>query len=189
MRRELNLKEKHQAVQSLWTAVNDGGSALEHVPHIVKTVLITEAWRERQDGDRVYKHDSFRAFIEADPRSGCGWPLDKVEKLIKDDAEALTLYRKAVTAPEGGDKRSEAYITNNNIISDRAQQGTSKAYTLERLSRESPGLYEAVCRGEMSANRAAIEAGFRKPPKPFDQIRKLLPKLTDAERRQLKDLL
>jgi hypothetical protein len=41
----------------------------------------------------------------------------------------------------------------------------------------------------MSANRAAIEAGFRKPPKPFEQIRKLLPKLTPAERLQLKDLL
>ena len=40
----------------------------------------------------------------------------------------------------------------------------------------------------MSANRAAIEAGFRKLPNPFAQIKKLLPKLTEAERRQLKEL-
>lgn len=74
-------------------------------------------------------------------------------------------------------------------ITIKSERGTSKAYTLDRLSRESPGLYEAVCRNEMSANRAAIEAGFRKPPNPLAQIKKLLPKLTPEERRALKDML
>ena len=103
------------------------------------------------------------------------------------------MFRKAVTKPEGGDKRSEAYTTNDNIISDKASQGTSRAYTLDRLSREAPGLYKAVCDGAMSANAAAIEAGFRKKPEPFEQIKKLItkhiPDLSDDERRQLKDML
>lgn len=43
-------------------------------------------------------------------------------------------------------------------------QGTSRAYTLTRLESERPDLYERVCRKELSANAAAIEAGFRKPP-------------------------
>ncbi|MGA7329685.1 MAG: hypothetical protein WBX25_35695 [Rhodomicrobium sp.] len=68
-------------------------------------------------------------------------------------------------------------------------RGNTRAYTLDRLFRESPGLYEAVCRGEMSANKAAIEAGFRKAPKPFEQIKKLLLALTPEERHQLKEML
>lgn len=92
-----------------------------------------------------------------------------------------------MTAPEGGDKRSETYTTDNNITSGRVT-GTSRAYTLDRLSREAPGLYEAVCRKELSANAAAIQAGFRKRPAPFEQIKKLLPKLTPDERRKLKAL-
>lgn len=188
MRRDLNLKEKHQAVQSLWTAVNEGGSALEHVPHIVKTVLITEAWRERQDGERVYKHDSFRQFIEADPRSGCGWHVEKVASLLKGEPEVEMAYRRAVGGGQGA--RHDLIEHGNNVPkSERPHRGNSRAHTLSRLQEESPGLYEAVCRGELSANRAAIEAGFRKPPNPLSQIKKLLPKLSDEERRQLKDLL
>jgi len=187
MRRDLNLKEKHQAVQSLWTAVNEGGSALEHVPHIVKTVLITEAWRERQDGERVYKHESFRDFIEADPRSGCGWVVEKVRPLLKGDTDAEAMYDDAVKLPAGTNQYT---MVRDNITDHKpSQRGTGRAHTLSRLSREAPTLYEAVCRGDMSANRAAIEAGFRKPPKPFDQIKKLLPKLTDEERQKLKEML
>lgn len=193
MRVEFNLKDKHGAVQSLWTAVNEGGGWLSSLPQIVKTVIETEAWRERQDGERVYRHETFRDFITAPPRSGCGWPLDKVEKLIKDDPETLAMWRKAVTAPKHVHAVDNDNIIikslNNNIIQSKPQQGTSRAYTLDRLSREAPGLYEAVCRGEMSANKAAIEAGFRKRPQPFEQIKKLVPKLSDEERRQLRELL
>jgi hypothetical protein len=41
--------------------------------------------------------------------------------------------------------------------------GTSKDYTLARLERDNAALYERVSRGELSANAAAIEAGWRKP--------------------------
>lgn len=37
---------------------------------------------------------------------------------------------------------------------------------LRRLARERPDLLERFERGELTANAAAIEAGFRKPPKP-----------------------
>jgi hypothetical protein len=46
-----------------------------------------------------------------------------------------------------------------------------------------------VIAGEMSANAAAIEAGFRKKPTALEQIRKLLPKLSPTERAQLRDEL
>lgn len=46
-----------------------------------------------------------------------------------------------------------------------------KAYTLDRLQRESPELFEQVKAGELSANAAAIKAGFRKRKTPLDQLK------------------
>jgi len=52
--------------------------------------------------------------------------------------------------------------SNDNIMtSDNATQGTSKSYTLNRLMRDAPEAYQRVLGGELSANAAAIEAGFR----------------------------
>jgi len=47
------------------------------------------------------------------------------------------------------------------------ERGNSRSYTLARLKRDFPALYQNVKAGLMSANRAAIQAGFReqKPPK------------------------
>jgi hypothetical protein len=36
------------------------------------------------------------------PLRGCGWPLAKVEALIKDDPETLAMWRKAVTPAKHG---------------------------------------------------------------------------------------
>jgi hypothetical protein len=189
MRRDLNLKDKHGVVQSLWTAVNEGGGWLDSLPQIVTAVIETEAWRERQDGKNVYRHKSFREFIEADPRSGCGWQVDKVRALLRDDQTALTLYEQAIVGKHGGDRKSEkARIKTDNISLD-PQHGTSRAGTLRRLAKDYPELHSRVVAGDLSANAAAIEAGFRKPPKPFETIRKLLPKLTPEERQKLKEML
>ena len=48
-------------------------------------------------------------------------------------------------------------------VTDPIQGGTNRAYTLARLKRDRPDLAEQVEREEISANKAAILAGFRKP--------------------------
>jgi hypothetical protein len=69
-------------------------------------------------------------------------------------------------------------------------QGTGSQYLLRRLARDHADILARYETGEFPSVRAAArEAGIVKDAKPFDQIKKLLPKLTDAERRQLKDLL
>jgi hypothetical protein len=50
--------------------------------------------------------------------------------------------------------------------------GNSKAYTLARLDRDRPELAERVRAGELSANAAAIEAGFRRKRTPLELLRK-----------------
>ena len=44
----------------------------------------------------------------------------------------------------------------------KADAGTSRAYALTRLKKERPDLFDRVCAKELSANAAAIEAGWRK---------------------------
>jgi hypothetical protein len=67
-----------------------------------------------------------------------------------------------------------------------AVQGTSLAYTLDRLHRERPDLYAKVVAKEMSDNKAAIAAGFRKQLSPAGLAARAVGKLTDIEWEKLK---
>ena len=90
----------------------------------------------------------------------------KLKAVIQDDAEALALFREAMKLNQG--ERTDIH---NNImdVEHTSIQGTSKAYTVSRLKRDRPDLFEKVVAGELSANRAAIEAGFRRKPFPWSR--------------------
>jgi hypothetical protein len=91
------------------------------------------------------------------PLKGYGENPKRVEALLKDDAEALRMFREATTAPHGGDRTSKS-----DNITLAPERGTDRAYTLSRLKRQSPELYEQVVAGTVSAHAAAIQAGFRR---------------------------
>lgn len=61
-------------------------------------------------------------------------------------------------------KAVDGEVNNYNVIfdQDKPTQGNSKAYTASRLHKENPDLYKDVIDGKLSANAAAIKAGFRK---------------------------
>jgi hypothetical protein len=61
---------------------------------------------------------NLRSLITEKPIRGWGQNPDKIQAVIQDDAEALALFREAMKGEEGGDKKSHAKITNNNIIGD-----------------------------------------------------------------------
>lgn len=82
-----------------------------------------------------------------------------------------------VLGKRGRPKKGEG--KGDNITFSRGTTG--RAYILARLDRDRPDLAEKVRAKKLSANAAAIEAGFRKRPSPFEQARKLLPKLTQDE--------
>jgi hypothetical protein len=87
---------------------------------------------------------------------------------------------------EIGNGRSRGY----NITSTPAPRGTDPAYLVSRLKRDAPEVAERLADGEFrSVRAAAIEAGIVKVPTVFERVQKLLPKLTDAERQQLRDML
>jgi len=63
--------------------------------------------------------------------------------------------------------------------------GRGANYHLARLDRDRPDLAMQVREGSMSANAAAIEAGFRKPtPSPLESLFQAWRKADDYERRQ-----
>jgi hypothetical protein len=72
----------------------------------------------------------------------------------------------------------------NRIPSPRG--GTNSAYTVARLKRDRPDLHARVVAGELSANAAAIEAGFRPKtvtiPLTVEGATRLMLKLSDDER-------
>lgn len=76
------------------------------------------------------------------------------------------------------------------INSTKTPGGTDPAYLVSRLKRDAPEIAERLADGEFrSVRAAAIEAGIVKVPTAFERVQKLLPKLTDAERQQLREML
>ena len=47
--------------------------------------------------------------------------------------------------------------------------GNSRSYTLSRLQKQAPELFQAVCNGELSANAAAIQADIPKVKTPLEK--------------------
>lgn len=60
-------------------------------------------------------------------------------------------------AKHGGDRKTKEQGDNITLT----ERGTDQTYTLRRLLRDAPELFAKVESGELSANAAAIKAGFR----------------------------
>jgi hypothetical protein len=152
---------------------------LDHIPKLVREVLVSEAWSQRYEAGHLFKYDRFIDFITTEPLAGCGWEPQYVEALLNKsgDAEALRMWRKAITPKAHRPKKEDE--SHNNVITF---QGNSRAYTLDRLHRERPDLYARVLVGELSANAAAIEAGFRKL-KLLTELRRAWKRASEEERR------
>ncbi len=128
---------------------------------------------------------TFRQFIEAPYPVGVGSTVDAVSKLVRlshryeagspERAKKLATMREKVqlliedegqavtTHGEIGNGRSRLDISS---LPASGQGGTSRAYNIARLKRDRPDLAELVIGGALSANAAAIEAGFRRRDTP-----------------------
>jgi hypothetical protein len=154
------LLEHGVVVQSLRTQLLHGRDGLADVPVTLERVLREEAWRDRIDTNtrERFTFDYFPDFVAADPPAGLGASLDLVERIVRGTPVELVLHEARKTRGRRTDLAD--------IISDVGRggsHGTTRAYTLDRLKRERPDLLKRVDAGELSANAAAIEAGFRKP--------------------------
>lgn len=92
-------------------------------------------------------------------------------------------------ARDGGNRGSTREERKVRGVIHDSSHGRSVRGVLRRLRRDRPDLADRVAAGKMSANAAAIEAGFRKKYTPQEQIIRLWDKLTTREKTKLRKLL
>lgn len=177
---------KDELITTLAKLVNSAGWDLQSLPGLVKRVITEEMWPERvvRITHETARFKSFAEFVTTPPPAGLGTNVETLERLCRDDAEALTLLRQVTTRPNYRPAKDDAGSSDNVTTSDR---GNARAYTLDRLSRERPDLYQQVVDKELTANAAAIEAGWRKrkiqlEPEPQSVISFILRHFTAEER-------
>jgi hypothetical protein len=140
----------------------DGKGSLSGFPGLIKEIIQEKAWERREHNGKIYELPSLLALVTEKPLAGWGQDPAAVERLLRDDAEALEMWRGEVVKTHGGDRKSEQVkIKSDNVTLDPGR-GNAKSYTLSRLKRTRPELFQAVCNGELTANAAMIQAGLRK---------------------------
>jgi hypothetical protein len=114
------------------------------------------------------------------------------------NTQADTITRGGNNNPAGVNQhKSGDEVNHDNVMIDHktgTEQGNSTSYTLRRLARNHPELLERFAAGELTANQAAIKAGFRKPTwtapcEPDALARSIVKKFGPDFARQLKDAL
>ncbi len=148
----------------LQQVIDHGGTqAFEIVPLALKKVITERQWRDRKD-----KHGnvftSFEAFVTSPLWHGLESSIDDLRAFCRKRPDIVDLIL-AEMEPERehrGSTKDERSNRAYNISSSK--HGTSAIYTLKRLKRDRPDLFQQVLGGGISANAAAIEAGWRKKP-------------------------
>ena len=176
---DLNEIERGQLCQSTIESLYEATGGLRSFPGLLKKIIANKAWECRVSKGKVIELASLRELITEKPVRGWGEDPKKVEAVIKDDPEALTVYRAAMLQ-KPGPKCSGDNVTE--LDDTERVTGNSKSYALSRLARDHPELFEAVCNGELSANAAAIQAGFRKVKTPLEQLNHWWKKASAEER-------
>ena len=170
-----DLKRRGIYVSNLQMALSEGEHGLSAVPGHIRKIIEEDMWQDRivqATGERA-QYDRFTEFIADSPPEGLGTDIGMLKRMCAEDEEALRLLRAALKSQGrrtdlasdtdlagSADPAGSADLVDN-INEVGRSSGTSKSYTLDRLAREDPKLYEKVTCGELSANQAAIKAGFR----------------------------
>lgn len=175
----MNEIEAFQVCNSAISALSHGETSLTQFPKLLRRIIDEKAWQARRvPGKGIVTMKSLRELVTTPPISGWGEDPAKIEAVIRDDAEVLAMWREAMKGKAGRPIKESL----DNIKGITAPAGTGRAYTVSRLQREAPELFAQVAAGTISANAAAIKAGFRKKLKPLDILRQAWAKASETER-------
>jgi hypothetical protein len=142
--------------------MHGGTQAFDLVPLALKKVIVEKQWQHRVD-----RHGnafaSFESFVCHPLWQGLETTIDDLRVYCRKQPIIQRLILEAMEPgrADGGDRRSKDFQPDNVSL----KYGNSAIYTLKRLKRDRPDLFQQVLGGALSANAAAIEAGFRKKSK------------------------
>ena len=128
--------------------------------------------------------DMVESGFELEPEQ-VGWAIEGLQRLRPNEPIP---YQDAITLGKHGVNQHTEGV--GNTKSTVSAGGSTRAYILARLDRDGHADLAAKVRTkEISANAAAIEAGFRSKPTHLATILKLLPKLTADDQMELRSAL
>lgn len=112
----------------------EGG--LENFPGLLKKLIRNKAWERRVHRGRTIELPSLHALITEKPIQGWGLDPKKVEAVIKDDPEALTLFREEMNGTLAEHRRPTK--EEGNIKGDAVTftKGNANDYWQARIARD-----------------------------------------------------
>jgi len=208
-------KEERLRMQLYVETQHDGGNPSQLLELLAQAIEIN-VWEKLTNGEG--NSLTFFEFVERPYPDGIGLAIDDLKTLIKlkhqyerkerfdsKIAERMDNMRRVVTdllhpkmaEPGRPDLQLNQFIKPDNIRlnnSVKLDYGTEANYTIRRLKRDRPDLAEKVIANELSANAAAIEAGFRIksitiPLDPERAARSIRQHFTEQQIRELIELL
>jgi hypothetical protein len=157
----MSMKQPDPVKEAQRILINGDQSLFGTLPVVIKNMIEDQCWltHTRQDGSSFA---SFRELVEYKLWWGLETPYDDLVYFCRKDSECVRALEenRGGLGSHGGAREQDG---NRTLQSSR---GTTSDYTKRRLKRDRPDLYEKVISGDMTANAAAIEAGFRKPSPP-----------------------
>ncbi len=138
--------------------------SLANARKVLVRIINEELWRAFywpcHLGPEVVSFTSFEEFVTAKAGAGgLAWELEDLRDYARGDAVAIDALDR-VTCREGG--RPEGTVSNRNSCPVGRPVGTTAQRALRVLREKAPKLHAKVLAGDMSANAAMIEGGFRK---------------------------
>lgn len=174
MRKEI-LVRNGKRVDMLSRSIKEGAATLENIPGLIRQVIEEDMWHEHlhEETGEVFQFENFKEFVVSPPPQGLGTTIATLIRLCADDALVVDMIDQAVqfTPPdlvgishpvksENGDSASQdgkRYIATGTS----RQAGLRKLRQHAETSPQVEQLRQAVLAGEISINKALIEAGLK----------------------------
>jgi hypothetical protein len=153
------MRPPEKVLRDAQECLSRGGGALQALPSVIRRILEDSVWRQLPDKHGECFPD-FPSFVEYPLWWGLETKYDRLVQFCRDDRECHALLLEQL--PEAGPVGRPS--TGNLRVTKLKETDTSQT-VLQRLRRHRPDLAERVIAGDLSANAAAIEAGFRRPMK------------------------
>jgi hypothetical protein len=189
-------------------AITDASLFADFMLSVLRNRLWESGWYVPSRGNEKLTALSLSAFIEGGAPEGLQSSLPWVAATLKTAAqlgkeaadEAYRLFNDQMrvehgktaeelldvavmkATPKAAEHGTNQYTGGGDNVTSIKERGNTAAYTLARLKRDRPDLAERVVAGELSANAAAIEAGFRKKQTPLEALRRSWSRATADER-------
>jgi hypothetical protein len=176
-----------ERVRAFGEALGRGRHGLTSIRAGICTLVRERAWQEfviPQTGEVVrYEDDQFEDFVKDPPFRGLNTTVETIAAFCTGDKQATAALARAtgsVALPTNGaiGRGRNSFDT----VKASGRGGNDRIYTLRRLKRDRPDLFALVLDGTLSANAAAIEAGFRQRATPLNELTRAWRKASAEER-------